>query len=79
MAVIALSIPPTASWSVRANAARFFSTAFLTSSAGENVPSEKVECVCKSTVFIILFISFLCTFYSVVWNTAKEKFYTKYR
>ena len=65
-AAAALSMPPTASWSVSANAVRPFSTAFLTSSSGENVPSEKVECVCKSTVPFVLFIYNLFSAYILI-------------
>ena len=45
-------IPATVSWSVRANALSSAFTAARTSSAGVKVPSEAVECTCKSTLFI---------------------------
>lgn len=42
------SSPATVLWSQSATASAQFHLAFKTISVGENVPSENVECVCKS-------------------------------
>ena len=54
----ASSIPETVSWSVSAKYFTLAALALLTTSAGEDVPSEAVECVCKSHIVIIISFSF---------------------
>ena len=47
-AATAASHPPVVSWSVRASTSTPAAAAAATSSAGESVPSELVECVWRS-------------------------------
>ena len=47
---IALLTPEQVSWSVSANADRPVRFASVTSSVGVKVPSDSVECTCKSTI-----------------------------
>ena len=49
----ASSIPSVVSWSESAMAANPFLTAYSTSSVGVKLPSDLVECVCKSTAFML--------------------------
>ena len=54
----ASSIPETVSWSVSAKYFTLAALALLTTSEGEDVPSEAVECVCKSHIVISVKFSF---------------------